>query len=262
VVSTFLLARYKQADRLRVKRMTILPGGDPANLYSKCFGYEISTRITCRLSESKLDADYYIEGIEEGAKANERLWHTSWQLSPVAKETFIPNAIEVTLRPSAAGDKTNLPVLVGAATHWEAVDEATPDYDTSYVAEDDGTGGVITDLYNLENSDYTGGTINSVTVYALCRSSKVAATQGYGYTTMKTNAVEYNGTSTTLVGVAWFLLSKAYTLNPQTGVAWTWTEVQALQAGVTLYPPVTAGFADGDARCTQVYAVVNFTPGW
>ena len=40
------------------------------------------------------------------------------------------------LTPDGPGNYTNIPTLVGAATHWEAVDDVPPDNDTSYVEGD------------------------------------------------------------------------------------------------------------------------------
>jgi hypothetical protein len=64
-----------------------------------------------------------------------------------------------------------------------------------------------------------------------------------------------NGTPTTMPsGGAWQNYSKVWTTNPNTGSAWTWTEIDSLQIGIRLYDD-----GSGQPECTQVYAEVNYT---
>jgi len=75
------LAMYKD-PHMRAKSITIKPGKDPANLYPKAFGYEISDLITVRLTQAGILESYFIEGIEHDWKATEpNNWTTKWQLS-------------------------------------------------------------------------------------------------------------------------------------------------------------------------------------
>lgn len=60
------------------------PDAEPADLFPKVLGYDISTRLTLQLNSTNnpamLDEDYHIEGVEHSWAASEDLWQTKWQL--------------------------------------------------------------------------------------------------------------------------------------------------------------------------------------
>jgi len=173
-------------------------------------------------------------------------------LVPLGQPTEV-YAATLTLRPNAGGDETNLTIggTSPAATNWESVDDdPNPDEGATYV--EDGGSGYTFDLYNLQDTALSG-TINSVTVYVRVRGAEKTGT---GATTrIKTNNVAYVGTDIT-VTTSYANYSTTYNTNPQTTVAWTWTEVNALQAGVGLQKPSGGAVT----RCTQVWVVVDYTP--
>ncbi|MBU2577738.1 hypothetical protein KKA69_02790, partial [Patescibacteria group bacterium] len=172
-----------------------------------------------------------------------------WQIAADAPDTL-------TLRPNAAGDVTQLAV-VGATANWDAVDEDPSDGDTTYVQLIDAKNLTLYDLYNLPDTTQTG-TINSVTVYI---NARVDTKTGSGATVIKTEAIEYRGTANTLndaISITYTTYSTAYTTNPFTAAAWTWTQVNLLQAGVEFVELDSS--AATDLRCTQVWAVVDYTP--
>jgi len=163
----------------------------------------------------------------------------------------------VTIRPGAAGDETGLTIggTTPAATNWESVDDPTADDDATLVyAQNIDT--YLTDLYNLADTALSG-TINSVTVYMRVK-ALVTPDRASAYTRIKTNGVAYDGTAET-VTTSWADYSKQYTTNPQTASAWTWTEVNALQAGAGLRQPKATG-PNKKTDCTQVWVVVDYTP--
>ena len=83
--------------------------------------------------------------------------------------------------------------------------------------------------------------------------------QTSAYVHIKTNGVEYNGTEET-VTTSYATYSYQWNTNPQTGSAWTWDEIDALQIGVGLRQATGAGApAWRYTRCTQVYADVVFS---
>jgi len=136
--------------------------------------------------------------------------------------------IEV-LRPNGAGSETSITYQYpDSGSHWDKVDEEIPD-DSTYV----NAGYSDTwqrDLYALPA--HTGsGTINSVTVYARLKSD---ATGNYGKISIRTNGVTYD-TSAYALNSSWATKSNEWTTNPQTGAAWTWDEIDALEAGISLY---------------------------
>jgi len=165
-----------------------------------------------------------------------------------------------TLRPSADGDLLQLSIYPASpATHFDKVDEATSDGDTTYVKYSD-TAAQETkrDLYNLPEIP-SGSIINSVTTYIVVRND--VSGRGNYATTIKTNATVYDGTTYSPSLLAWNTYSTTYTTNPNTGAAWTVAQIDALQIGVKMMGEYDAGAGTYLAgRCTQVYAVVDYTP--
>jgi hypothetical protein len=155
---------------------------------------------------------------------------------------------QVIIRPDSAGDETNIAVQYpDSGSHWDKVDEVSPDEDATYVYNFDD---YLRDLYNLGAPGVTG-TINWVQVWVRCR---YESAQGYAKTAIKTNGVAYDG-SEVAVGSSYADYGTQYNTNPQTGSAWTWTQINALQAGVSLKG---AGKGAG-AHCTQVYVIIDYT---
>lgn len=152
------------------------------------------------------------------------------------------------LRPNAAGDETNLD-RHGVSANWDAVDDLDlGDGNATYVSNDSGS--YVKDLYNLPNHTTQSGEIRSVTLYFKVRgtsSGKCASgaikTEGQMYVTTDKNP-----------GTAWILYNETWDVNPSTGLAWTWTQIDALQAGIRLKEP--GWFNTG--RCTQIYVVVQY----
>lgn len=257
IYCAYLLARYKD-NITRVRSITILPQDDPANLWPKVLGYEISTRITVRLNQAHINAEYFIEGIEHDYEASVGLWTTKWRLSDAAHYLYSPSARNMTLRPEGDGgiqlDRN------AEDANWKCVDDVIKDDDTTYVSTFETPAAQRSDRYTCE-PEYDQGTINSVTIYCWVRCTEIATTKAFGMTFLFTHALGYYGTQTDLT-VAWALLSKVYTDNPNTLTTWTMAEVKAMQIGVSLKPGITGGITTGEPRCTQVYAVVNYTPAW
>lgn len=154
------------------------------------------------------------------------------------------------LRPNAAGDETNLPNQTpDSGAHWDKVDEETPDGDSTYVwSSADAVW--YRDLYNLGDTSQTG-VINWIKVWVVC----AASIGGYAKTGIKTGGTAYDGSEITLTN-SFVSYSTQYTTNPQAGGAWTWTQLNALQAGVSM----EGDGAKGCGLCTQVYIEVDYTP--
>jgi hypothetical protein len=258
--SYYLLARLA-TPVMRARSITIKPEKQPAYFWPKALGFEISTRITVTLSQGSISADYFIEGTEHDYDARRGEWTTKWQLSNADRYLYSPDAVEDIIRPNAAGDETAIPVQYPAAdSHYDKVDEATADDDTTYVEND--TDDEKRDLYNLAAAPYTSGTINSVTVHCRLKQTATGIAQGYGKPSVRTGGASYDGTQTNLSGTGYQNISATWALNPNTGVAWTWADIAALQAGCLTQNPLTAGFHTGHVRLTQVWVVINYTPSW
>lgn len=155
-----------------------------------------------------------------------------------------------TLRPNAPGTKTEWDIQFPASgAHWEKVDEETPDELDTYLSLDLGSGTVI-DLFNIP--DHSGsGIINSVALYV-----RGKCDYAIGFVLRPiifTNGVEYAIFKT--VFEEWVTLSHTWDVNPQTSLAWTWAEIDALEIGIK-----AARSATYHIWCTQVYVVVDYTP--
>lgn len=163
-----------------------------------------------------------------------------------------------TLRPNAAGDETLIAEqFPNTGAHWDKVDEATSDGDSTYVATS--STNYEEDLYNLPaHAAPSGATINYVRVYMVARAADTPQ-QPSAYLHIKTNGVEYNGTEQLLTN-SYATYSYQWNTNPQTGQVWTWTEIDNLQAGIGIRRAKTSGpGSDRYTLVTQVYVEVNYT---
>ncbi len=153
-----------------------------------------------------------------------------------------------TLAPNAAGDRIELTASPSGSNY---VRVQTNDGDTSYVRSLNSNTYSV-DLYNIADVSLSG-TINSVNVTMVVRATATGQTSAY--TVIKTGGTEYNGTAQT-VTTSYAAYTTTYNTNPNTGSAWTWAQVNSLQAGVALRRTSGGQYT----RCTQVYVTLNYTP--
>ena len=154
----------------------------------------------------------------------------------------------LTLAPNGPGDETSIPTLVGAATHWQA--NLTNDGDVSYSQVDYNDANWRRNLYALEDGSDLG-TITTVVVYARIRTVGITGAAKLS-TKLGTFSEDYSVTAYDNYASC----ARDFSTSPVTGVAWTWTEVAALQAGCTLYGH---GGVSYHQRCTQIWVVVTYT---
>jgi len=157
----------------------------------------------------------------------------------------ICQAETLTLRPDGAGTYTDLSANPAVANYLN-VDETVPDDDTTYVYIGGGFSDVD-DTYNLGNSTYQLGPINSVTVYAEAKETGSGTIRLIVYT----GGTRYFGDVEGLFG-AYDDDDHTWSTNPNTGNPWTWGEINILEAGVNIYSN------DAEVRITQVYVVVDY----
>jgi hypothetical protein len=165
-----------------------------------------------------------------------------------------------TLRPNAEGDETAITdQYPGEGEHWDKVDEVTSDEDT-YVYEYDDYW--VRDLYNLPASSVGAGTINNVTVYMRAWASMSVGVGG-AKISIKTAGSTVDGPEVSFAN-EWttYTFSKTWLVNPVTGLAWTWAQINALQIGANI---VGYQYEDG-VFVTTLYVVVDYTAappsGW
>lgn len=158
-----------------------------------------------------------------------------------------------TLRPSAVGSVTNIISVSPSTAHWEAVDDAVADDDSSYVYT---TNTDEFDTYRIPTHSLVSGVIDSVRVYIRC-SKNVASQTGFAKALVRLGTVTYLGATAALPGtLAYNNYSHVWTLSPATSGAWSIPEIDTLQIGIML----TGAGSYGESRCTQVYADINYTP--
>ena len=162
----------------------------------------------------------------------------------------------LTLRPNAAGDETSIQGQYPSSTfHWDKVDEAVADDNTTHVYEGGAgaqSGVYVRDLYALPAHSGTG-VINSIKVYYRCHLYSVGPV--WAKASILTHSTNYDEGEEELP-LAWTTYSYQWNTNPNTSNAWTWAEIDALEIGVSLKQQ-SSGMAPG---CTQVYVVVDYTP--
>jgi hypothetical protein len=258
--------------------MLIVP--DSSTKWTQCFTREISDRVTFRNDAAGIDKDYFIEGIKhDWVFYGTQSFSTQYQLSDATTYDYPADAVNETLRPDSAGTTTQLSPIVesnivnetlrpnatgtysehslGAPntgeSNYQDVDEEVADEDTTYIKNV--SGDTKRDLYNIPSSAYATGNIISVTVYVRARKVEgVGSPTVGGY--IKTGGNAYGTASHSITG-GYETISDAWTTNPQTGVAWTVSDINALEVGVIS----TAATAWGQILyITQVYVVVRITP--
>ena len=147
-------------------------------------------------------------------------------------------------------------------THYEAVDDVTPDDDDTYISTDPDSDTLQADYYDFPNTAIpSDATINWVRICFRARSENSTYT-GAIRSFMVTHNTDYIGDSHR-PPASYTDYYQEYDTNPYTGEAWTIDEINSLYAGVQgasghycfgcffyLFYPV---------RCTQVYLLIDYT---
>jgi len=147
-----------------------------------------------------------------------------------------------------------IPKSIPSGTHYTCLDETVLDtMDYVYCDWTEWT----TDRYGIQNHSAGSGTINKVTMYAVLHQAGTGAHSNYG---IKTGGTDYMvgafqaATSPTLYSHDW-------DTNPKTGVAWTWDDVDALEAILTISRCSSYQYT----MCYQMYLIIDYTEapqGW
>jgi hypothetical protein len=165
-------------------------------------------------------------------------------------ESVSASSLQEKLLPNAAGQYAEWGTVYPAGTeHWDANDDDPPDDDLSYVQTSD-TINWRKEAYNLQNSSGSG-TINWIRVYVRARQTLLGTTSMK--TLIRTYSTDYESSSIALT-TSYQDLYTQYGTNPYSGQAWTWSEIDALQAGAS-------GISSGtiNVRMTAVWVIVNYT---
>lgn len=162
-----------------------------------------------------------------------------------------------TLRPDAAGSETSFPTQYpDEDNHYDKVDEAVADDDTTYVIDDRAVcdASYVRDLYTFPSSSGLG-TINSVTLHMRIK----VGSNGFQEQEIscRTHATVYDYAVSPCNSGSYEEEEKELAVNPNTSNAWTWDEVDALEAG-----PRLRTCNAHTARCTQFWVEVDYTPAY
>lgn len=197
--------------------------------------------------------EYFQRRLREGWKCISLQGYNAILLSPDGIKRPLDLRHDVlTLRPNAASSGSKGCTAVGAATLWGCVDEVVADGDTTYVNLDD-SGDDEEFLVALPNHTSESGTINSVTIYGRARTGSGTYDLNYAGVWIKTNSSYYHFHPASNWTTSYVTINKVYATNPQTTVAWTWTEIDALLIGFQ----ITSGHTSW--RDTQTYVEVDYS---
>jgi len=148
-------------------------------------------------------------------------------VSGAADNSWLGGSRIIALRPNAAGDLAQWTPNTGE--NYAAVDEVTPDGDTTYVATD--TADKI-DLYNLAAPSLpTGAVINRVWVQAVAKKMDAGVDDKVSLG-VKSGATTDWSTAKTLSTAYELISGTDYTVNPDDSEAWEEADLNALQAGI------------------------------
>lgn len=132
----------------------------------------------------------------------------------------------ILMRPNAAGDSTQWTPNTGS--NWSAVDDTTPDGDTTYVASE--TAGDI-DLYHLENPSLPSGSTISL-VQPVVNARKDTTDPDKIQVGIKSgNTVSWSADRDLMMSYTG-IVGDVYGVNPDTGLAWTEADLNNLQVGI------------------------------
>lgn len=163
----------------------------------------------------------------------------------------------LTLRPNA--DSYTGLTGSGGGYNYTFLDEATLD-ESDYVSVDGGTSSqTLYDTYGFPDHSTESETINSVTVKAYCK--KVVTGTDANNVTIRPciyiSGTGYYGDSQNLTAST-ALYTKAWTTNPATSSAWSWTNIDNLIAGLELTSHRTDKNNNVDSYCYQLWVEVDY----
>ncbi|MFC1961787.1 hypothetical protein ACFLWN_01895 [Chloroflexota bacterium] len=137
--------------------------------------------------------------------------------------------------------------------HWDKVDDMPPDDEETYVAWRQGN--FRTDLYSVSDHMDGEGEIIGVNVnFRFAGSEDGGAHSAFAKAVISSHDGVFQGSEETTIGSGFVTRSYQWEYNPATGEAWTWDEIDQLQAGISL----KGGNPHREAYCTAVWVIVDY----
>ena len=161
----------------------------------------------------------------------------------------------------------------GGSPYWDKVDDVVPDEDETRLTRTRTYGDWKGILFTIQDQQYSLGNITSVKVYYRIKKHP-QSDDAEAKAAVKTHDTIYYGTAQNLSS-SYTTYSYSWTTNPNTGSAWTWDEINDLEAGISVHGNVATGGtvfyftqlyveveydAGMEIRTTQEYVVVNYNP--
>lgn len=134
----------------------------------------------------------------------------------------------IILRPMDNGETNEITDTLGCEENWDCVDDPVADDDASMLTVANNS--FRTELYELEDPVDITCTITSVTVFVIAYRDQ---NQGTVRGLLRTGGTNYTSATSTLTN-SYQTYSYTWATNPNTGVAWTWANINILQAGFDL----------------------------
>jgi hypothetical protein len=196
--------------------------------------------------------------IDTTAGASKYLYNKPGALTVAVSDTTSGNITatilgqSATLTPTGAGTYTQIPTLVGAATHWQAV--LTDDAGTSYVQHNLNEEWV--DTYTTNSAVPAGAIISNVSVTVKWRNTNVLANYGRMKTYVELNSANVSSAahfSSTGYNGAW--QTDTDNLTRPGGGSWTGADMASMRIGVSVYSAVAFEIT----RATYIYGTVTYT---
>lgn len=144
----------------------------------------------------------------------------------------------------------------GGSANWSRVSEASTDEDTTYNFKLSAGTTVAVDMFALGNSGGQIGTINGLVVTVRGR-APTNTLQAQVAPAIRPASSTIVGSNQNLAGTYGNFTASWGATNPATSAAWTWTNIDALQAG---YQSTVDddGITASESRITQLYVDVDF----
>ena len=199
---------------------------------------------------------YFGRRLSEGWKCVSLKGYDAVLLSPSGFRREIDLRHDVlTLRPNSDGTYQEVYYREGDSTsrpYYPSVDVVPDGFTTCIYTK---VPGLFRDTYGLPNHTTEYGPINKVTHYACGRATGATYSLWEGMIYTNSSPYYWGGYSAT----SFLTYSHIYTNNPQTGSAWTWDEIDALQIGCRLTHTYQSN-THYKAWLTQTYVEVDYTP--